>query len=131
MHAALPLTVSITDTYDPTREFQYQPGSTVVLNCTTMGAFEPVVYQWTSSCSGDCFVLDQESERTIAKSIIHSIDAGNHTCTVTDDVGQSESSTVEMLVVGMFQSGITNVCTLKFKVIFYCHSGYRHKFLLI
>ena len=34
------------------------------------------------------------------KDILHAVDSGNHTCTVVDDVGNTGSSAVELLVSG-------------------------------
>jgi len=48
----------------------------------------------------NCFVQGQ-TENTIEKNILHSVDSGNHTCTVTDDVGNTGSATYEVRVTGM------------------------------
>ena len=95
-----PLIVSIADTSDPSQNFVYTPGSTVMLNCTVQGAIGSITYQWTSTCSGDCFILSQQLNSVVEKKVIHSIDSGNHTCSVLDDVGNSGTSTVEMQVTG-------------------------------
>ena len=97
-----PLIAVIVDVNDPIQrsEYIYQPGSMVVLNCSVVGASGPLVYEWTSTCSGDCFVLEQQSESVIESGIIHSGDAGNHTCTVTDDTGNYTTATIEMQVIG-------------------------------
>ena len=96
-----PLIVSIVDTSGPLQDFLYTPGSSVMLSCVVQGAVEPITYQWTSTCSADCFILGQQSNSVVEKEIIHSIDSGNHTCTVLDDVGNSENLTIEMQVTGM------------------------------
>ena len=95
-----PLLVSIVDTANLAQDFLYTPGSAVMLNCVVQGAIEPVIYEWTSTCRSDCFVLNQLSSSVVEKEIIHSIDSGNHTCMVLDDVGNSGASTIEMQVVG-------------------------------
>ena len=71
-----------------------------MLNCIVQGAVEPVTYQWNSTCRSDCFVLSQQSSSVVEKEIIHSIDSGNHTCMVQDDVGNSGSASIVMQVVG-------------------------------
>ena len=95
-----PLQISIVDTASLAPDFTYIPGSTVMFNCIVQGAFEPVVYQWNSTCKSDCFVLSQLSSSVVEKDIVHSIDSGNHTCMVQDDVGNSGSASIVMQVVG-------------------------------
>lgn len=46
-------------------------------------------------------MLKQSSQESITSTLLHSADSGNHTCTVIDDVGNTGSATVEMLVSGM------------------------------
>ena len=78
----------------------YSPGSTVILICTADGQFGPVTTNWTSTCSGNCFVRQQSSQESVMKEVLHSVDSGDHTCTITDDVGNTGNSTIEMLVSG-------------------------------
>lgn len=70
------------------------------LMCSTDGRFGPVDTTWTSTCMGTCFVLQQSSQKLISKDVVHSVDSGNHTCTVVDDVGNTGNSTVEIRISG-------------------------------
>ena len=78
----------------------YTLGSTLMLMCSVDGRYGPVNISWTSTCTGVCFVVQQSSQVLITKSVIHSVDSGNHTCTAVDDVGNTGSSTVEIRVEG-------------------------------
>ena len=78
----------------------YIPGSTLLLNCSADGRFGPVITTWTSTCTGSCFVLQESAQELIMKDVLHSVDSGNHTCTVVDDVGNTGNATVEVLVSG-------------------------------
>ena len=80
----------------------YTPGSMVQLTCSAGGGFGPLVTNWTSTCTGSCFVLQQSTQDSIMTDILHSVDGGNHTCTVHDDVGNSGSATIEIIVSGMY-----------------------------
>ena len=100
--AAYPLTVVITNTIDPDHGPVYAPGSSVQLMCSVDGPFPIAVIRWNSTCTGNCFVLQQSAEQSIMKSILHATDSGNHTCTVIDDVGNTGSTTTEVLVSGKF-----------------------------
>ena len=84
---------------NPTHGNDYLPGSTIVLNCSVSNPIGPEVYLWSSTCMGNCFVQGQ-TESTIEKNILHSVDSGNHTCTITDDVGNTGSATYEVRVTG-------------------------------
>lgn len=77
-----------------------QASSSINLTCAVSGTFyPPLSYQWTSTCSGNCFVL-LGSAATLSESTLHSIDSGNHTCTVTDSLGNSGTATTEVVVAG-------------------------------
>ena len=78
----------------------HRASSSINLTCTVTGmSYHPLSYQWTSTCTGNCFVpLGRTS--TLIKSSIHSIDSGNHTCTVTDALGNSGAATIEIAVTG-------------------------------
>ena len=79
----------------------HQVFSSVNLTCTVSGIHRsPLSYRWTSTCTGsNCFVLSV-STPTVSKSSLHSVDSGNHTCLVTDALGNSGSATVEIQVTG-------------------------------
>ena len=83
----------------PPRMIQ-QAASSLNLTCSPSGALlPPLSYQWTSTCSGSCFVL-QGASQTLIQSSLHSIDSGSHTCQVTDDLGNTGTATVEVIVNG-------------------------------
>ena len=92
----------ITNTIDPDHGPVYAPGSSVQLMCSVDGPFPIAVTRWNSTCTGNCFVLQQSAQQSIMKSILHATDSGNHTCTVIDDVGNTGSATIEVLVSGKF-----------------------------
>jgi hypothetical protein len=102
--AAYPLTVVVTSTIDPDHGPVYAPGSSIQLMCSIDGPFPIAVIRWNSTCTGDCFVLQQSAQQSIMKSILHATDSGNHTCTIIDDVGNTGSATIEVLVSGKFSS---------------------------
>lgn len=97
---AYPLLIRITDVNNSTHGSDYLPGSALVLNCSVSNPIGPEMYLWSSTCMENCFVQGQ-TENTIEKNILHSVDSGNHTCTVTDDVGNTGSATYEVRVTGM------------------------------
>ena len=110
--------VEITNTIDPDQGPDYVPGSTVQLMCSAEGPFDIISTVWNSTCTGGCFVLQQMSQPLVTKDILHSIDSGNHTCTITDDVGNYGSATIEVQVAGgcLYMSIILLLydwCTLK------------------
>ena len=79
---------------------QHQASSSLNLTCTVSGlATAPLTYQWTSTCSGNCFVLQNE-ESTVFSNALHSIDSGNHTCSVTDALGNIGTAITEIVVEG-------------------------------
>lgn len=100
LFTAFPIPVMITNVLVPSQGPTYTPGSTALLMCSAGGGFAPVMTIWTSTCTGDCFVLQQANQNSIMTDILHSVDGGNHTCTVVDDVGNVGSSTIEMIIAG-------------------------------
>ena len=86
--------------FNPSQKGYYFPGQSVYLNCSAEGGVDPLVYQWSSTCSGNCFVLSQNSQPSISQAVLHSVDSGNHTCTVTDYVGSTDSAVFQISVVG-------------------------------
>ncbi len=100
--AAFPIPVTITGTGVLDQSPLYTPGSSAQFMCSASGQFGLVVTTWTSSCTASCFVLQQSAQQSIMKDILHAVDSGNHTCTVVDDVGNTGSSTIELLVSGTY-----------------------------
>ena len=110
----IPVSITITSNPMPMGSV-YQAASSVTLTCEIddTGTFAPLTYQWISTCLGDCFVRNQTSP-VVSREGLRSIDAGSHTCTVTDDVGNRGSAqTVTITVMGKL---IPN----------YCHSVKAH-----
>ena len=76
----------------------YRPATPVTLTCEVEGANGTVSYQWTSTCSS-CFVPGQTSQ-SVSRNSLFSIDAGVHTCTITDGSGNSGNASTEMNIIG-------------------------------
>lgn len=76
--------------------------SSLNLSCVVTGvSYPPLSFQWTSTCTGNCFVLEGNSA-TLYQSSLHSIDTGNHTCSVTDALGNSGMGTAELAITGIY-----------------------------
>ena len=79
---------------------RHQASSSLNLTCTVSGISNaPLTYQWTSTCADNCFVLGSE-DSTLFSNALHSIDSGNHTCSVTDALGNIGTATTEIIVEG-------------------------------
>ena len=59
-----------------------------------------VTFEWTSTCSGNCFVLSQSTAATVSTQYLKAVDSGTHTCTVTDSIGNQGSASVEISTSG-------------------------------
>ena len=94
----------IINAIDPDHGPVYAPGSFIQLMCSVDGPFPIAVTRWNSTCTGNCFVLQQSAQQSIMKDILHAADSGNHTCTVVDDVGNTGSATMEIIVSGKCSS---------------------------
>ena len=98
------LDVSIEITYTSPDEYpeysppNYRAASSVSLRCVVSGTYGYVSYRWMSTCSG-CFASNSYSN-TISESFLRSRDAGVHTCTVTDGLGNTGSASITMRIVG-------------------------------
>ena len=81
-----------------------QVGTSYQLTCQVDSTSTPPVgtvsYEWTSTCSGDCFVLRQSQAGNVTTQYLKAADAGTHTCTVTDSVGNSGSSSTTISTTG-------------------------------
>ena len=71
----------------------------LVLECQVSNAVGSYSYQWSSDCTGNCFVMSQISP-VISRNALRSADSGNHTCMVTDSVGNSGIQTVSIDITG-------------------------------
>ena len=83
-------------TYQPP---EYRTASAVSLRCVAHGTSGYVSYSWSSTCSSPCFAYSSSSQ-TISRDFLRWYDAGVHTCTVSDALGNSGSNSTEMKVVG-------------------------------
>ena len=83
----------------------YHVATSVTLTChVSLEAVQPVSYQWSSSCSGECSVAGQTDD-TVTISLLRSIDSGTYTCTVTDNVGNTGNGSINVNVTGKFVDG--------------------------
>ena len=80
----------------------HQAASSLNLTCVVSGVSDTQLsYRWTSTCTGNCFVIGSMSQ-SLVQSALHSIDSGNHTCVVTDSLGNEGRATIQVLVSGEF-----------------------------
>ena len=77
----------------------YRPATSVTLACHAHNATGSVTYQWSSTCTS-CFVSGRTAQ-SISDSILTSSDAGVHTCTVTDQDGNTGNTSTVMQLIGM------------------------------
>ena len=78
----------------------HQASSSLNLTCSVQGQSDAQLsYQWTSTCTGNCFVLGSTTQ-SITQTALHSVDSGTHTCSVTDALGNQGMATIQMTVVG-------------------------------
>ena len=93
-------------TYNPPSDFTlpsppyYRPATPVSFTCHAPDATGSVTYRWSSTCSS-CFASSSTSQ-TISDSVLQSIDAGVHTCTVEDSNGNTGSNSTEMRLIGRY-----------------------------
>ena len=80
-----------------------QVGSRNLLTCqaglTPTPPIGAVTYEWTSTCTGECFILNQSSA-TVSTEYLKAVDSGTHMCTVTDSVGNRGNASVEISATG-------------------------------
>ena len=112
LHTGQLLDVSIT-TSPP--GVMHQASSSLNLTCSVSGCSRvQSSYQWTSTCTGNCFVLGGRSPNLV-QTALHSADSGNHTCLVADVLGNHGMATVQIFVVGKFiikEYNIPYVCVI-------------------
>ena len=58
-----------------------------------------IFYEWTSTCSGNCFVRGGTT-KTVSTRYLHSFDSGVHTCFINDGKGCTGNATITINVVG-------------------------------
>ena len=100
----LGLHVSIQVDYTPPSDFHlpsppyYRPASSVSLTCVVPDEIGGVSYLWFST-NTDSFV-NGSTERMVHQNILTAFDAGYHTCTVTDYMGNTGSAHTKMKLIG-------------------------------
>ena len=102
-YIAIKVTIEITysspGTYPVYSPPNYRTASAVTLQCVASGYSGSISYHWTSTCSS-CFASNSYSQ-TISDSWLRTGDAGVHTCSVTDGLGNTGSNSTTMSIVGM------------------------------
>ncbi len=102
------LSVEIHYYYRQPSDFTLSPpyfriASSIVLKCVVPGSAGQVSYNWSSDCSGNCFVNGQTT-RSVGTRILQPSDSGVHTCTARDFVGvdciRNASASLDMTIVG-------------------------------
>ena len=97
--------VKLVAVYNPPSSFSrrppfYRAGSALTLSCEVEEVDEVgVIYEWTSTCSGNCFVRGGTT-KTVSTRYLHSYDSGVHTCTVYDAQGYTGNTTITISVAG-------------------------------
>ena len=99
--SVLNVTIGVDFTGDALQPSNYRPGSSLRLTCQVEGVTGYLRYRWTTTCtSSRCFVNNWNTDRSVSENILSYVDAGNHTCTVTDGQGNTGISTVNVSVKG-------------------------------
>ena len=94
--------------YDPPSDFNfpsppyYRPATPVTIICNATEAVGSVYYQWSSTSSRSFASSSTRSDR-VSTSQLKSYDAGVHTCTAFDGVGNTGSQSTEMQLVGTLE----------------------------
>ena len=78
---------------------QISAASSLALTCQVVGGSGVYFYQWSSTCTLDCFIAGQTTQ-SVTRDALRSTDSGNHTCAVSDDAGNSGSHSVLVSVTG-------------------------------
>ena len=71
------------------------------INCEVFGGTGVYSYQWSSNCTGSCFITGQVSAEVMTNAA-RSSDSGVHSCTVSDDAGNSGSGSTVISVEGKY-----------------------------
>ena len=71
------------------------------LSCQASGGTGVYTYQWTSNCTGNCFLNSiNPSTQTVTHDALRSADSGYYTCIVTDNAGNNGSDSTQIEVIG-------------------------------
>ena len=73
----------------------------LTLSCQASGGTGVYSYQWSSTCTGNCFLSSMNAvTQTVSRDATRSADSGLYTCTVTDTAGNNGTDFTEIQVVG-------------------------------
>ena len=78
----------------------YRPASSVTLSCVAHSAIGNATYRWTSTEQNSFF--HGGTEQNMSQNILTAFDSGIHTCTVTDELGNTGSDHTEMKLFGVY-----------------------------
>ena len=96
--------MSISVDYNPPSDFSlpsppyYRPASSVTLTCIARDGIGFILYQWRST--GNRSFVHGRNESSVSQKILTAFDAGVHTCTATDEWGNTAAITTEMSLFG-------------------------------
>ena len=99
--SALNVSIGVDFTGDALQPSNYRPGSSLQLTCRVEGVTGYLRYRWTTTCTSSyCFVNNWYTSSSVSENILSYVDAGNHTCTVTDGVGNTGTSNATVNIKG-------------------------------
>ena len=96
--------MSITVDYNPPSDFSlpsppyYRPASSVTLTCIARDGIGFILYQWRST--GNRSFVHGRNGSSVSQKLLTAFDAGVHTCTATDEWGNTAAITTEMSLFG-------------------------------
>lgn len=88
---------------------------TLSLVCRASGGTGVYVYQWSSTCTGNCFLNNiNPVTQTISQQALRSADSGVYTCTVMDNAGNNGTDSIQLQVVGeiVLLAKLNSKCTV-------------------
>ena len=103
LHTAFRVIIEITTNPDHDPDYSppnYRVTTSVTLRCVAVGITGYVFYSWSSTCQNSCFAYSVNSQ-TISESRLSPRDGGVHTCTASDEEGNTETKSIIMNIVGM------------------------------
>ena len=80
---------------------------TLSLTCQASGGTGAYSYQWSSNCTGNCFLSSGNVvTQTVTHDPVRSADSGFYTCRVTDNAGNNGSNSTQIQVIGTYAYGM-------------------------
>ena len=84
----------------------YSAASALSLTCVVEGVngeeiSEGIVYEWVSTCPGDCFASGEDT-KTVSTRYLSAGDSGVHTCKAQDLAGCKGNASITVSVVGEY-----------------------------